>query len=158
MHHIRLLTPQDDLAAAAQVYTDSWKSTYERSLPQRFLDKLTPERWLGMLRADPSASLGLFENGRIIGTAMVNIPRGEIVSLYLLPEAVGKGWGRQLLHSAMEVLLANGCEKVCLWVMCQNTHAISFYLRQGFHPTGRVMEETYGTAAAELMEMVRLLP
>lgn len=157
MYHTRFLTPQDDLAAAAQVYTFSWKNAYAHILPQRFLDKLTPERWLSVLRADPDSSLGLFEGERIIGTAMLSIPRGEIVSLYLLPEFIGKGLGKQLLASAVDALAANGCEQAALWVMCVNTHAISFYLRAGFLPTGQVMEENYGGEAIELMEMSKPL-
>ena len=157
MHHIRFLSPQDDLVAAAQVYTESWKAAYAGILPQRFLDKLSPDRWLAVLRADPSSSLGLFVEERIIGTAMLNVPRAEIVSLYLLPEAAGKGFGKMLLNAALEALKEHGCEAASLWVMCANTHAITFYLRSGFAPTGRMQEENYGTQAVELMEMTRRL-
>lgn len=157
MHHIRFLTPQDDLAAAAQVYTESWKSAYARILPQCFLDKLSPERWLSVLRADPSASLGLFEEERIIGTAMINVPRAEIVSLYLLPEKTGKGLGKKLLNAALQALAEHGCEMASLWVMCANTHAITFYLRAGFAPTGSMQQENYATQSVELLEMTRKL-
>ena len=157
MHHIRFLSPQDDLVAAAQVYTESWKAAYAGILPQRFLDKLSPDRWLAVLRADPSSSLGLFVEERIIGTAMLNVPRAEIVSLYLLPEAAGKGFGKMLLNAALEALKEHGCEAASRWVMCANTHAITFYLRSGFAPTGRMQEENYGTQAVELMEMTRRL-
>lgn len=157
MHHIRFLTPQDDLTAAAQVYTESWKTAYAGILPQRFLDKLSPERWLPVLKADPASSLGLFEEERLIGTAMINVPRAEIVSLYLLPEAKGRGFGKKLLDSALQALADHGCETVSLWVMCANTHAIAFYLHSGFAPTGRMQEENYGTQAVELMEMTRRL-
>ena len=98
---IRPLCAQDDFNEVGDVYAQSWKVCYQGLLPQAFLDKLTHDRWSGMLRADPSASLGVFEDGRIVGTAMVSYARepgregfGELVSLYLLPEAMGRGYGR----------------------------------------------------------------
>ena len=56
---IRPLRAQDDFNEAGEVYVQSWKACYQGLLPQAFLDKLTHDRWSGMLRADPSASLGV---------------------------------------------------------------------------------------------------
>ena len=72
---IRPLCAQDDFNEVGDVYVQSWKVCYQGLLPQAFLDKLTRDRWSGMLRADPSASLGVFEDGRIVGTAMVSYAR-----------------------------------------------------------------------------------
>ena len=150
--------------AVGELYAYSWKQTYQRILPQRFLDKLTHDRWSAVLRADPGASLGLFEEDRLIGTAMLGFPRGEgregygeIVGIHLLPEKEGQGHGRQLLEAALAKLRDEGCEKVCLWVMCANTHAALFYVHMGFHPTGRMQRENYGGEMVELMELERPL-
>ena len=72
---IRPLCAQDDFDEVGNVYAESWKACYRGLLPQAFLDKLTHDRWSGMVRADPSASLGAFEDGRIVGTAMVSYAR-----------------------------------------------------------------------------------
>ena len=64
---IRPLCAQDDFDEVGNVYAESWKACYRGLLPQAFLDKLTHDRWSGMVRADPSASLGAFEDGRIVG-------------------------------------------------------------------------------------------
>ena len=164
MMEIRPLTPEDDLTAVGELYACSWKQTYQRILPQRFLDKLTHDRWSAVLRAEPGASLGMFEDGQIIGTAMLGFPReegregyGEIVGIHLLPEKEGQGFGRKLLEAAMESLHQQGCENVCLWVMCANTHAVMFYVHMGFHPTGRVQVENYGGETVELMELEKPL-
>lgn len=164
MIEIRALTPHDDLQAVGELYAYSWKATYQRILPQRFLDKLTHDRWSAVLRADPGASLGLFEDGALIGTAMLSFPRddqrqgyGEIVSIHLLPEKEGQGYGRKLMEAALETLRQQGYEHVCLWVMCQNAHAIRFYMHMAFHPTGRIQQESYGGERVELMELVRTL-
>lgn len=164
MIEIRTLTPQDDLTAVGELYAYSWKHTYQRLLPQRFLDKLTHDRWSAVLHADPGASLGMFEDGKLIGTAMLGFPReegregyGEIVSIHLLPEKEGQGNGRKLLEAALDGLRQQGCENACLWVMCMNTHAVMFYVHMGFHPTGRMQEENYGGENVELMELAKPL-
>lgn len=164
MLDIRVLTPDDDLQAVGELYAESWKQAYQRLLPQRFLDKLTHDRWTALLRADPSASLGMYENGVLIGTAMLGFGReegregcGEVASLYLHPDKTGQGCGSRLLEAAMQHLREHGCETVYLWVMCGNTHAVHFYVRKGFHPTGRIQLENYGGEMVELMEMQRSL-
>ncbi len=162
MIEVRPLTREDDLLAVARLYVESWQQTYQRILPQRFLDKLTPDRFSAVLHAEPEASLGLFENGVLTGTAMLGFPReegredyGEIVSLYLLPGAEGRGLGRCLLEASLSHLQEQGCENACLWVMSANTHAIFFYVHMGFHPTGRMQQESYGGEMVELMELAR---
>jgi len=84
---VRRLTAQDDLDAVACLYAQSWKASYRGLLPDAFLNRLTPDRWSAMLHADPGASLGLFVDGALTGTAMVGFARqagregyGEIIS------------------------------------------------------------------------------
>lgn len=162
MIEVRPLTREDDLFSVGQLYVDSWQQTYQRILPQRFLDKLTPDRWSAVLHAAPESSLALFEDDVLMGTAMLGFPRGEaregygeIVSLYLLPGAEGRGYGRRLLEASLNHLKAQGCENACLWVMCANSHAILFYAHMGFHPTGSMQQENYGGEMVELMELAR---
>ena len=160
MLEIRSLTHEDDLDAVGDLCACSWKQTYQRILPQRYLDRLTRDRWSAVLHADPSAWMGLFEDGMLIGAAMLGFPRqegregyGEIVLFHLLPHKEGMGHGRRLLEGCMKYLQDSGCEKICLWVICANTHAIFFYMHMGFQPTGRVQTENYGGETVELMEM-----
>lgn len=162
MIEIRTLTPQDNLRAVGELYAYSWKQTYQRLLPQCFLDRLTHDRWSAVLNADPDASLGMFEDGQLIGATMLGFPReegregyGEIISIHLLPEKVGQGHGRMLLEAALDELRTRGCENACLWVMCRNSHAVMFYVHMGFHPTGRMQQENYGGETVELMEQRR---
>lgn len=164
MHmEIRPLTLQDDLSATGTVYAEGWKNAYQRILPQRFLDRLNHERWSAMLHADPSSTIGLFEENGLIGAATIGFLReegregfGEIVSLYLLPEYTGQGYGSNLLAAAETQLHENGCEGISVWVICANTRALTFYMKKGYHPSGRLQNERYGDADVELMEMVKL--
>lgn len=161
MATVRALCAQDDFDEVGEVYVESWKASYRDLLPQAFLEKLTHDRWSGMLRADPSASLAVFEEGRAVGTAMIGYAReadregfGEIISLYLRPEAMGRGYGRRLLEAALERLHGDGCEGACLWVLAGNARARGFYRHMGFEASGRSQTELFGSMEAELVEMV----
>ena len=164
MIEIRTLTQQDDLSTVGEVYAASWKQHYMGILPDTFLERLTGDRWTAMLRADPSSSLGLFEDGRVMGTAMTGFSRdegresyGEIVAIYLHPAARSRGFGRLLLEAAMERLRDEGCENVCLWVMEPNRSSIGFYEHMGFHASARTQQELYGGRMITLIEYVRRL-
>lgn len=156
---IRPMHAGDDFAAVAQVYADSWKHAYHGLVPQRYLDKLRPESWMGLLKANPEANWIALLGDKVIGTAYVTFARdelregfGEIVSLYLLPAFVGKGYGRQLWHAAVEYCRQQGLSGVCLWVLAGNDHACRFYEHMGMQPSGRTKTEAIGGEVLPLME------
>lgn len=158
---VRLMKPGDDFHAAAQVYVDSWKHAYQGLVPQRYLDKLQPDGFISLLRADPSANLILEENGQIVGTAYVSFARdelregyGEIVSLYLLPSATGKGYGKLLLQAALNQCRENGLTHAMLWVLSDNHHACHFYERMGLEKSGRTKTDAIGGAELPLTEYI----
>jgi len=161
---IRPMTPADDFAAVAQVYADSWKHAYQGLVPQRYLDKLRPESWIGLLKADPEANWIALLDDRVIGAAYVSYARdearqgfGEIVSLYLLPEMIGKGYGRLLWQAAVEHCHQQGLSGVCLWVLMGNDPACRFYQRMGMQPSGRTKTEAIGGEMLPLREYILLL-
>lgn len=161
---IRELTHADDFTKVGQVYVDSWRSAYQGMVPQGYLDKLTSDRWCASLSAEPGASLGMFVDGEIIGTSCVCFAReperegyGEIVSLYLKPDYVGKGYGRLLMEAALKKLQNDGCEDVCLWALTQNHRAEGFYTHMGFALSGHVQTETIGGKELLLVEYCRRL-
>ncbi len=158
---IRPLTAQDDLAAAAQVCVDSWQHAYRGIVPQRYLDKLSPQSWISVLKADPAGCLIALLDGKIVGTGYVTFARdearpdyGEIVSLYLLPEAMGKGIGRQLWQAAAEHCRRQGLTGLCLWTLTANTSACRFYERMGMTPSGRTRDEAIGGEMLPLTEYI----
>ena len=119
----------------------------------------------GMLppgEGNPRNSEGAFltlEDGRIVGTAYIACARdeeragyGEIVSLYLLPEATGKGYGRQLMLAALDKCRQDGMTAACLWVLAENHHARGFYERMGFRASGRTKTEAIGGDLLPLTE------
>lgn len=165
MVEVRRLTAQDDLDAVACLYAQSWKASYRGLLPDTFLNRLTPDRWSAMLHADPGASLGLFVDGALTGTAMVGFARqagregyGEIISIYLRPGFAGRGYGRALMEAALSRLSEEGCERACLWTLEGNVRAEGFYARMGFAPSGNTQQENFGGQSARLYEYTRDLP
>ena len=68
--------------------------------------------------------------------------RGEAYAVYALPEVWGQGVGHALMSAAYDALREDGFDAVALWVLTQNARATTFYLREGFLPTGDVTEAT----------------
>ncbi len=161
---IRPMTTGDDFAAAAQVYVDSWRHAYMGLVPQRYLDKLSPQSWMSVLRAAPDSHLIALADGRTIGTAYITYARdddrqdyGEIVGLYLLPGETRKGYGTRLWQACRETCMAQGLSGLCLWVMVGNAGACRFYEKMGMQPSGRTKTEAIGGAMLPLMEYILAL-
>jgi ribosomal protein S18 acetylase RimI-like enzyme len=136
---IRKITPDDDFDAISRVYARSWKAAYKGIVPQDYLDGLPENKWSQMLKKSVWTSLVLIEEGEIIGTSMVCLGRdeamadwGEIVSIYLLPEYFGRGYGKPLLDSAIAELKGMGYKFIYLWVLEDNKRARAFYEKNGF--------------------------
>lgn len=108
---IRKLRPEDDRFAVSRIYEESWKTAYKNIVPQNFLDSIEPGRWAAHLDNGQIHHLLLIEDGAFIGTASYCESRlpafagfGEIVSIYLLPEYMGRGLGKKLFETVVERL------------------------------------------------------
>ena len=148
---IRKLRPSDDLFAVSRVYEESWREAYRGLLPQEYLDSIPLVKWVPYLEQAGRESLLLLEGEKIVGTASCCASRtpelagwGEIVSLYLLPEYWGKGYGKLLFSAAVEQLETMGYRNTFLWVLEGNQRARAFYERMGFHPDGAYTDAEIG--------------
>jgi ribosomal protein S18 acetylase RimI-like enzyme len=71
---------------------------------------------------------------------------GEVMAIYVRPDAWGLGFGEALMRAALARLRSGGSAEVVLWVIEENRRAIGFYERLGFEPDGTVrLQEMYGT-------------
>jgi GNAT superfamily N-acetyltransferase len=77
----------------------------------------------------------MLDDERIAGTALM-ASDGEIHLCYLLPEYLGRGFGKEMLKNIMDYARAAGLRKV---VLESTRTAHEFYLRNGFVETGEVM-------------------
>lgn len=77
------------------------------------------------------------EKGEFIGTASYCKSSfsdfkdfGEIVSIYFLPEYMGKGYGKKLIKAVIEELMKLGYRDILLWVLEDNKRAKVFMKKQ----------------------------
>ena len=69
---------------------------------------------------------------------------GEIVSIYILSEYMGKGDGKKLLKAVLDKLADMGFEDVFLWVLEENLRARNFYEYCGWQCTDEYIEDNIG--------------
>ena len=149
---IRHLLPEDDLLEISNIYEESWKFAYKNIIPQDYLDSIPKGRWANNIkRTGTNNNLVMLENGKLIGTSCFGKSRweeysefGEIVSIYFLPEYIGRGFGKLLIEKAVSELNRLGYEKILLWVLEENHRARSFYERCGFIPTDEFRDDSIG--------------
>lgn len=156
---IRPVLNTDDWLAISNVYEQSWKYAYRGIIPDTWLARIPSGQWANGLKAPDRLSLVLLEDGKICGSSSYSHARmeemkgyGEIISIYLLPEMLHKGYGYQLMQAVISELSDMGYQKVYLWVLEENKHARRFYERFGFVQNDRRQTDMYdGKEVAELM-------
>ena len=156
---IRFAVPDDDPYEISSVYEHSWKFAYKDIIPQSYLDSIPHGRWANSIYKEGMNNLVVTDNGRIVGTSCFCRSRwkafgdrGEIVSIYLLPEYMGKGVGGQLLQRCIRELNGIGFDKILLWVLEENTRARSFYEKHGFVCSEEYLTDNIG--GKELREVM----
>ncbi|MFR5876365.1 MAG: N-acetyltransferase family protein [Eubacterium sp.] len=90
-------------------------------IPQDYLNSIPSGQWCGAIDNPDRHTLVMLVENKIIGTSSYCKSRleeykdwGEIISIYLLPEYMGKGYGRSLLEKAIEKLKAMGFTTIFL--------------------------------------------
>lgn len=78
--------------------------------------------------------LGFVQSAVQTGSYDLDVVRGLIVNLYVVPEARDQGIGSRLLAAAEERLREAGVDTVTLEVMAANEDARRFYERHGYEP------------------------
>jgi ribosomal protein S18 acetylase RimI-like enzyme len=131
-----------DAGAMAQVYVRSWRSSYPGIVPRSVLAALSVPHeatyWREALRRPPAGRSALVAEraGRIVGFATCGPSRegedrdglGEVYTIYLLAEMQRHGIGRRLMAEAAAVMMADGLQRACVWVLRDNP-ARRFYER-----------------------------
>ena len=136
---IRKIEESDDKPAISHIYEASWKFAYKDIIPQSFLDSIPVGNWVSHLENAEMDTLVALEGNKIIGTSSYCKSRfsdfadfGELVSIYLLPEYIGKGYGKALLEATVSELITLGFKDIFLWVLEDNMRARRFYEKAGF--------------------------
>ena len=148
---VRRMTQEDDLSEISNIYEESWRYAYRDIVPQSFLDSIPKGRWSGRIIREGFYNLILTHNNRPVGTACYCRSRwekysdyGEIATIYLLPEYIGKGNGASLLKKCIDELKILGYDKILLWVLEDNHAARHFYEKHGFVCSEEFMDDNIG--------------
>lgn len=148
---IRYIEPTDNRLEISRVYEESWKFAYKGIIPQDYLDSIPDGHWASGIDRPGWKTMVCIDNGKIIGTSSFCKSRfeqfqgwGEVISIYLLPDYIGKGYGKALMGAALSELKRQGYENVFLWVLEENAGARDFYERFGFLPTNDFLDDNIG--------------
>jgi GNAT superfamily N-acetyltransferase len=133
---------------------DAFASTYEREAA------FSPAEWAGRLGA-PGSRWWVAENGDGADVGLVCVflegAGAHLVSMWVAPEARGRGVGSLLADEAVAWARAAGAQRVRLWAVDGNHAARALYARKGFVPTGEVMALPSNPALTESEYALSLL-
>lgn len=149
---IRPATPAD-APAIARIHTTSWRETYAGLLPDEFLDRMTGEEmrerreisWERTISQMLETVLVAEQDGEVVAFASAGPARDhpgfemELMTLYALKSAQGRGLGRALFTEIVQTLKADGFQNLALWVLDANPTR-GWYLRQGGREAGEKTE------------------
>jgi ribosomal protein S18 acetylase RimI-like enzyme len=102
------------------------------------------------------------EAGQVVGFAGISPARdpdldpasvGQLTTIYLLPQAWGRGHGRDLMTGALAALDQAGYREAVLYVLDTNTRARNFYQAGGWQPDGTAKQEPLRGTAVTLNEV-----
>lgn len=140
-----------DARVIAEVHVRSWQAAYVGLLPDTFLAGLSADDrepvWREILvdMARPAnRTLVLTDTGTVVGFAHFCPSRdpdaspttGEVTSIYLSPDAWGRGGGRLLLDQVIASLREGTFTEATLWVLDTNRRARRFYEAAGWLTDG----------------------
>lgn len=156
---------KEEVDDISRIYALSWKTAYRGIVPQTYLDLLSEHRWSLFLADNLSKSYVLLNNDRYIGTSSICPARdekmtgwGEIISIYLLPEYFGKGYGKILFNFSINELKRSGFSNIYLWTLEKNMRAKTFYEKFGFTQDGQKMTCEIGGEKLDEVRYVYQLP
>lgn len=136
-----------DASLISHIYATSWRKAYRGLIPQHYLDRLPDEYWVPSIRSWLESGrlngLIVYDDKRPAGCAIYGRGRdedhsdwGEIVSIYMLPDATRQGLGGVLLEECLSRMRQDGYARFYLWAIEGNAIADAFYRKHGFKVTG----------------------
>ena len=132
---------------------------------REYLESILAGGWAAHLDSEGMTTLIMLEEGRYVGTSSCCASRfpefyvgGETVSIYLLPEYMGRGYGRPLLEAAVSVLAGQGYQEIFLWVLEENRRARAFCEKVDFRLYGKCRTDVIGGKAVRELAYCRHIP
>jgi GNAT superfamily N-acetyltransferase len=144
---VRLAEP-GDAGALGAISARAYDATYRDIVPHAALDEWiegATEAWRAAFEhAAPDSSSRAWvaeRDGALLGYATTSAARaqwlpppdgaGELTNLYLDPDVIGSGVGRQLYEHAVSDLRKRGFDPLVVWAFRDNQRALQFYESRG---------------------------
>ena len=141
----------DDAKLIAEISHHTFFETFAADNTRENMDKFLNEQFTkGKLMMEVGAAenkfLLAFENEQVAGYVKLRDSRVptelgsdkaiEIARIYAMPNMIGKGVGKELMKSCIDIAKEKGKEFVWLGVWEKNFRAIEFYTKWGFEKFG----------------------
>lgn len=146
--NIRLAT-LEDAKYCADIHAKSWYFAYSDIVQKEIIDEHNARClmiWNKMLENNNESHYVIMLDDVIIGFFTIAGSRDEdlkesffeIIGLYLSPEYIGAGYGKQAMDWIKGEIQSRGYNKISLWVLEENERARRFYEKSGFKADGEV--------------------
>ena len=146
---------EDDVKVVAEFLNKCWRWTYKGILDDGFLDALTTDGRVDILREKMGRGVygmqALDGGGALCGVVMVGPTHlhifddaGEISMVYLRQDHIGTGLGHRLLQWGEAALAADGYKVIELDAFVDNQHALQFYRDHGYQKVGAKQDHIEG--------------
>ena len=161
----------EDTHGIAKIHVETWQHAYKGLIPDEYLQSLDikrrAERWKDILShpEDNSHTLIAVENSHVVGFCSVSHCRdedmssevGEVWSIYVDKNAMGKGVGSALLEEGLQYLKEKGFTRATLWVLTSNDKTRQWYEYKGWKVEGGIKEDlSKGISIHETRYMIDL--
>lgn len=159
---IRLRAAREaDAQRIAEIYIETWRTTYAGTLPDRVLLDMSIERqaiyWTRAIKHGKEI-IGVAEDDTAgivaVGSGGANRTRsktfaGEVYTLYVQPDFQNQGIGEQLLAYLFREISERGMNTAVIWVLAANPSRF-FYEAMGGKRVGERDEAMWGTTVREI--------
>lgn len=156
-----VLVTEENVAILGAVHARAWCAIHGGIADGDYYRAFTPERQTALFRRAIAAGTErpyLLQDGEeVVGFFSLGpeAEKGEpglLDKLYLLPEYCGRGYGRQAMDLALQLL---NCPEVILWVLRDNRRARHFYERYGYKYDGVTQPVAPGAPVEEMRYRLR---
>ena len=123
---------------ASKVFSESWRFSHKEIVTEEFLLTITPERQKDKLQQYIDEGFGCFVgfyDYKAVGVLILDYNSNELVSIYISPDLLYRGYGGKLMTFALYNL--NNDYDICLSVLNVNWGARRFYEKNGFEFSGK---------------------
>lgn len=133
----------NDAAELSRIQVDSWQAYSHIFTPAYMAEHNSFENrflfWMNLLTREVDRTYLIEDDGRSVGYITIGYPRDddvvgalEVTALYLKTEEIGKGYAAYIMRRIFTSVKAAGFDRLTLWVLKDNQHAIDFYRHLGF--------------------------